>query len=58
MKKSNFRLWVENIWRENCRECSAWSDIELPLDVYFNRYKWWLKREYRHQLNNEYIQKD
>lgn len=48
-KPSEFRRWVENIWRENCTECLAWREQEQPLAQYFSRYKWWLKREFRHQ---------
>lgn len=46
---SDFRQWVEDIWRENCEERRAWHETEQPLTEYFQRYKWWLKREYRFQ---------
>jgi hypothetical protein len=46
---SDFRIWVEDIWRENCEERLIWQEARQPLNEYFQRYKWWLKREYRFQ---------
>ena len=48
-KTSNFRLWVENIWRENCQERQDWHDDNQTLAEYFARCKWWLRREFRFQ---------
>jgi hypothetical protein len=48
-KSSEFRTWVENIWRENCQERFVWNEVQLPVDQYFARYKYWLKREFRYQ---------
>jgi len=48
-KPSTFRHWVYNIWHENCDECREWQDQEQTLATYWNKYKWWLKREYRYQ---------
>jgi len=54
MKKgSSFRLWVENIWRENCKECLEWKEQEPSLATYWNKYKWWLKREFRFQKSKD-----
>ena len=48
MKSSSaFRLWVQNIWYENCREHEGYGQRPLPVDVYWRQYKWWLKREYQ-----------
>ena len=49
MKKSDFRKWVEEIWRENQEERIVWRDATETLQAYVQRYKWWLKREYRYQ---------
>lgn len=50
MKKlSDFRLWVQNIWYENCQEHFAWREPGFTLQEYFQQYKWWLRREYRYQ---------
>jgi hypothetical protein len=48
-KASNFRLWVEVIWRENCEERKTWHEDQQPIAEYFARYKWWLRREFRFQ---------
>jgi hypothetical protein len=48
MKSSSaFRLWVHNIWYENCREHEGYGQAPLPVAVYWRQYKWWLKREYQ-----------
>lgn len=49
MKRSDFRQWVEEIWRENQSERKLWHDEQQSLQEYFGRYRWWLKREYRYQ---------
>jgi hypothetical protein len=49
MKNNDFKLWVERIWRDNCAENFLWNDSVVSFGVYFNKYKWWLRREYRYQ---------
>jgi hypothetical protein len=49
MKNSNFRKWVEDIWKENCEECREWRETPLTLNLYWNKYKWWLKREFKYR---------
>ena len=46
-----FRSWVQQQWYEHCNEFESWfkHQPEYSLQEYFNRYKYWLKREYRHQ---------
>lgn len=51
MKRSNFRRWVEEIWRENQSERKIWRDTPESLQEYVRKYRWWLKREYRYQQN-------
>lgn len=46
---SAFRLWVQQVWYENCEEHLTYGENPYKLHEYWNRYKWWLKREYRHQ---------
>jgi len=51
-----FRTWVNEIWHENRAEYEAFNQQGYSLEEYFNRYKYWLKREYRYQQrqsNNE-----
>jgi hypothetical protein len=45
--KTSFRLWVQNIWYENCREHEGYGQAPLPAAVYWRQYKWWLKREFQ-----------
>lgn len=44
-----FRIWLENLWRDNCDERMSWGQPRFSLQEYFNQYKWWLRREYRYQ---------
>jgi hypothetical protein len=44
-----FRAWLEELWRENCDEHDAYHEPRYTIQEYFSRYKYWLKREYRHQ---------
>ena len=46
-----FRLWVQQVWYENCEEHLTYGEDPYKLQEYWNKYKWWLKREYRHQRN-------
>lgn len=43
-----FRSWVHNLWIENCEEHFVHAEPVLEEREYFQRYKYWLKREYRH----------
>lgn len=49
MKQSSFRYWVQNIYIDNCEEHDLYRTERLKLTEYFNKYKWWLKREYQFQ---------
>lgn len=44
-----FRHWVHNLWIDNCDELAAYNQKRLNEREYFQRYKYWLKREFRHQ---------
>lgn len=47
----NFRIWVEAKWAEHVDEVLSW-ECNLPdysAEVYFAKYKWWLRREFRSQ---------
>lgn len=49
-----FRNWVHNLWLDNCEERSIYASGErLSEQEYFQRFKWWLRREYRHQIKKE-----
>lgn len=46
-KHRPFRSWLINIWYENREERSVFKEATIDLEEYFNKYKWWLRREYR-----------
>lgn len=45
----NFRSWVQEIWMENCEERLTFQQSPATIKEYWNTYRYWLKREYRHQ---------
>jgi hypothetical protein len=46
---SQFRHWVRNLWIENCEERLVYQQDPVTIQQYWNTYKWWIKREYRHK---------
>ena len=46
---SHFRGWVNQLWQEACHERDGYGEPCIDSEKYFNKYKWWLKREYKHQ---------
>ena len=51
---TEFRNWVHNLWVENCEERMLYCDGDrLTEQEYFQRFKWWLRREYQHQINRQ-----
>ena len=44
-----FRLWVQRIWMENCEERLTVGQDRVTIQQYWDNYKYWLKREYKHQ---------
>jgi hypothetical protein len=50
----DFRNWVHNLWLENCEERAVYAGGgRLTEKEYFQQFKWWLRREYRHQIKKE-----
>lgn len=45
-----FRQWVHELWLQNCDEYLEVHQLPYTQAQYFNMYKYWLKREYRHQM--------
>lgn len=45
----DFRMWCQNKWYEHCDEVEQWTGqrVKYLSQEYFNKYKWWLKREFR-----------
>ena len=46
---SAFRMWVQDIWYRNCEEHLTYGEDTYTIKQYWERYKYWLKREYKHQ---------
>ncbi len=53
MKNSHFQNWLRNIWLDNCAEHDSYREMPYTMKEYFDKYKWWLKREYKFQRKNE-----
>jgi hypothetical protein len=50
-KEKPFKFWVQELWMQHKDE---YSDLKIPIPErdmreYFQIYKYWLKREYKHQ---------
>ena len=44
-----FRHWVREIWMTNCDERLTYGQDPATMKQYWDAYKWWIKREYKHQ---------
>jgi hypothetical protein len=54
LKSSAFRLWVHQIWLENCEERQIWRTGDpMTAQEYFGKFRWWLRREWRHQQRKQ-----
>lgn len=49
MKNSRFRMWVHDLWLQNCDENMEYHERPYTKQIYWSRYKYWLKREFQHQ---------
>ena len=49
VKTMQFRAWVEQLWQANCEEREQFLEARFSRAEYFQRFKYWLKREYRRQ---------
>lgn len=51
----DFRAWCYEKWMEHCDEIEQYmgSRPTYTPQMYFSIYKWWLKREYRHEMKGE-----
>ena len=48
-----FRHWLGEMWMQHKDEMALHKQtLDYDLPTYFNRYKYWLKREYRHHCKN------
>jgi hypothetical protein len=53
-----FRQWIQEKWYEHVEESRVWEGHEptATQQEYFSKYKYWLKREYKHQMENNDVQ--
>ena len=51
-RPTTFRLWVTEIWRDNCDERLVYDEQLYNIKEYWDKYKWWLRREYRYKNGN------
>ena len=51
MVELNFRTWLNAKWLEHKDEVyeTTGKPCDYDLGLYFNKYKWWLKRMYKEQ---------
>lgn len=49
---TKFRQWVTEIWRDNCDERLVHHEQLYNIKEYWDKYKWWLRREYRYKNGN------
>lgn len=54
VNKMSFRQWVHEMWLENRDELFELRQTPYNQSEYFNKYKYWLKREYKHQTGKHY----
>ena len=48
-----FRVWCQDKWYEHKDELESYGQgLPYTAQEYFNKYKYWLKREYKHQRND------
>lgn len=47
-KVTGFRKWVQDLWYENCEEHETYKEPKYTQAQYWEKYKYWLKREYRY----------
>jgi uncharacterized protein CbrC (UPF0167 family) len=51
-----FREWLQEMWMSHKDELDGLGQhIDYDIADYFNRYKYWLKREYKHQMRTSNV---
>lgn len=55
MKTTSFRVWLQEMWMRHKDEYSEIGQLvpEKDQSTYFQKYKYWLKREYKHQTGKK-----
>jgi|VirMetMinimDraft_7_1064189.scaffolds.fasta_scaffold00018_92 hypothetical protein len=52
MKPGTFRSWLERKWQEHIDEVDMFEGTmpNYSKKCYFNKYKYWLVREFKHEI--------
>lgn len=52
MKTNSFRVWLQEIWMQHKDEYADIGQLVPEQDsaAYFQKYKYWLRREYRYRM--------
>ena len=50
MKTTAFRVWLQRIYMEHKDEADSYGLSACDANTYFRMYRFWLKREFKHQL--------
>ena len=49
-----FRQWLQEQWFLHKEELEVFGQkCDYDIKYYFNKYKYWLKREYKHQMSKQ-----
>jgi len=48
-KVTTFRRWLHELWLQNSDEHREYGELPYSQAEYFQMYKYWLKREFKHQ---------
>lgn len=49
-----FREWLQEMWMQHKDEIDGLGlRCDYDIQHYFNKYKYWLKREYKHQVKGQ-----
>jgi hypothetical protein len=51
-EQSKFRRWVHELWLQNTDELIEYKELPYTQEQYFQMYKYWLKREFKHRQKN------
>jgi hypothetical protein len=52
MKDSDFRRWVQELWLLNKDEHLTWNEKPYTIKEYWNKYKWWVRSQWRKRNGN------
>jgi hypothetical protein len=54
MDVKTFRLWTQELWYQNSEERLTLGEDPATMKQYWDKYKYWLKREYKHHIKAQH----